>query len=111
MTTATRRPSPRRRAGTPAVSPAAPPHVPPALDWEVSTSWTCNGRQITPGTELSIAGESGRFRFVRHVRRPNGAEWIDVFGGRQGSESIRSFRPARVRTVHRILKTRANVRP
>jgi hypothetical protein len=85
-------------------------HVPPVLDWDVSETFTANGRHLEPGTEVSIRGESGRFRFVRHVRRPNGVEWLDFIGtdSKGHSAGWRSFRPSRVRTVHRLAKTRAN---
>jgi hypothetical protein len=72
------------------------------VDWEVTTSFTWNGRHIEPGTELSITGEPGaRFRFIQHVRTPT-AEWVDVAGGtkRSGIRN-RSFRPDRIKTVHR----------
>lgn len=101
-----RRPRPRRTA--PGEAPSAAVHVPLELDWVITTAWSYNGRHITPGAELSISGERGRFRFLRHVSRPNGAEWVDVIGGPQGAEAFRSFRPDRVRTVHRLAKTRAN---
>lgn len=80
--------------------------APRPADWVESDEVTINGRTVTPGTELSIRGERGRFRFLRHVARPGRAvEWIDVWGGPKGSEHLRSFRPDRVRTVHRIPTT------
>lgn len=69
--------------------------------WVVSETAIINGRHVHPGTELSVRGERGRFRFVKHViNTANGAEWISVIGGPQGAESWRDFRPGRVRTVH-----------
>lgn len=66
-----------------------------------------NGRNVEPGVEVKIQGETGRFVFRRHVLNPaNGKEWIDVFGGRKGEEQIRSFRPERITTVHRTRKAR-----
>lgn len=57
----------------------------PNDDWVQSEEYEANGRKIQRDTELSIEGESGRYRFRRHVRNPkNGAEWIDVVGGPQG---------------------------
>lgn len=82
----------------------AVPHVYPVLDWVITTEWSYNGRHVTPGTELKIKGERGRFRFIRHVARPNGSQWVDVIG----DCGFRAFRPDRIRTVHRINKTRAN---
>jgi hypothetical protein len=79
-------------------------------DWEVSTEVTINGRQVSPGTELQVSGERGRFRFIRQVTRPErGITWLDVWGGPKGSENLRAFRPERVRTVHRINRTDKNV--
>lgn len=96
-----------RRSAAPANSV---PHIAPVLDWEVSETFTANGRHIEKGTELSIEGESGRFLFLRHIRRPGGVEWIDVIGydTKGNSTGYRSFRPARIRRVHRINRTRAN---
>lgn len=71
-----------------------------------STTWTApSGRILTPGVELKIEGERGRFQFIRHVVSGD-AEWIDVLGGRVNHEKIRSFRPSRVATVHRLKKLR-----
>jgi hypothetical protein len=86
------------------------PHVPPVLDWEVSETYQHNGRHIDRGTELKIAGESGRFLFLKHVRRPSGIEWIDTihFDSKGASTGYHSFRPERIKTVHRLSKTRAN---
>lgn len=76
------------------------PIVPgPNADWEYVTELQINGRHVTPGTELKIDGERGRFRFVKLVR--NGEkEWIDVWGGPKRCESMRSFRLDRVKRVH-----------
>lgn len=73
---------------------------------EIVTTWKApTGRTLTPGMELSIEGVSGRFSFIRFV--DNGkVQWIDVFGGTSGHEKIRSFRPERVETVHRLKKMR-----
>lgn len=67
--------------------------------WKVSDELQINGRNVGPGTELKISGERGRFRFIKHVVNGD-KEWIDVWGGPKGAESIRSFRPDRVRRVH-----------
>lgn len=58
------------------------------------------GRHLEPGTEVSIKGERGRFRFVAHVVSDSGAEWIDVIGGSKGVRMFRSFRPDRIKVVH-----------
>lgn len=76
---------------------AAKPRPLPS-DWTVSEDITINGRHVTPGTELSVAGVRGRVAFVRHVRRDNGTEWVDAI--QPGRTGWRSFRPEQVRTVH-----------
>lgn len=62
--------------------------------------------RLVPGIELSISGESGRFRFKRTA--PDGA--ITCWGpiDRQQA-SCRSFRPDRIRTIHRKIKGRKAV--
>lgn len=86
----------RRRKRT---APLYPEH------WEVSEESVCNGRHLTPGTEVSIRGERGRFRFLRHVRNTtSGSEWVDLLQDKR----FRSFRPERIKTVHRINRTRGN---
>lgn len=73
--------------------------------WTISTEMQVHGRYVVPGTELSIQGERGRFRFQRYVLTPNGAAWIDVIGGPRGHSHWRCFRPGRIRTVHRLTRT------
>lgn len=68
-------------------------------DWVISDKIQINGRYVTPGTELSISGERGRYRFIQHVQTST-AEWIDVIGGPANYKAMRSFRPDRVRRVH-----------
>lgn len=80
----------------------AAPSAPPA-DYHVSESLTIHGRHVERGTELSIRGLRGRARFMRHVRRDNGAEWIDVI--QPDIAGWRSFRLDRVKTVHTRRKT------
>lgn len=88
--------------------PNSQPHVPPVLDWDVATEITVNGRQVSYGTELTITGEgTTRFVFVRRVTRPNGTEWIDVLETYKGTpQAYRSFRPDRIKTVHRTVRAR-----
>jgi hypothetical protein len=83
----------------------------PRIDdaWEVSTEIQINGRKVSPGTELRISNERGRFRFVKYVKTPDQTEWIDVWGGTKGGETWRSFRPDRVKTVHYKNKTVENL--
>lgn len=78
-------------------------HLP--ADWEEFTNAVVNGRHLEPGTEVSIRGERGRFRFVKRVRRANGTEWLDFWGGKKGCEQMRSFYPSRVKRVHRLKRT------
>jgi hypothetical protein len=77
------------------------PSVPcPNADWVYVTEIQINGRNVSAGTELKIAGERGRYRFIRQVTTDKGVEWIDVWGGPKGSEQWRSFRAEKVRRVH-----------
>jgi len=76
--------------------------------WVVSESCTVNGRNLVPGTEVSVRGQKGRFRFIKHVVNGD-KEWIDVMGGANEAQ-FRSFRPSQVRTVHRKNRTRANLK-
>lgn len=87
-----------------------PEHVRADRHWIVTDEIKVNGRVVNRDTEVKIKGEgSTRFAFRRHVLNPaNGAEWVDVMGGSNNSpETIRSFRPDRITTVHRIQKRRA----
>lgn len=75
--------------------------------WVVSEEFVIHGRHLVKGTEVSIKGERGRFRFIKHVYNPQtDTEWIDVVGGMSGHEMGRSFRPERVKVVHVKKKTR-----
>ena len=77
------------------------PDVPKPCDaWEILTEMQINGRNVTKGTELKIAGERGRFRFIKFVRTEAGVEWVDVHGGKKGAECLRSFRLHQIKTVH-----------
>lgn len=80
---------------------ASEPLIPrPNAEWEYKTEIQVHGRNITPGTELKIIGERGRYRFIRFVKNTNGAEWIDVWGGPKGAEQWRSFKLDRIKRVH-----------
>ena len=83
----------------------------PPPGWSISlTAVSPSGRHLEVGTEVSIRGERGRFRFMRHVvNHATGAEWMDFWGGPKHAYQWRSFRPDRIRTVHRVNKTDANV--
>ncbi|AVJ50816.1 hypothetical protein SEA_GEMMA_72 [Mycobacterium phage Gemma] len=69
-----------------------------------------NDRKLEPGTEVSIKGERGRFRFVKATTTSQGKTVLDFIGGPAGHEQWRSFYPERVETVHRIARTRANAK-
>jgi hypothetical protein len=77
----------------------------PCDAWNIETEIQINGRNVVKGTELKISGERGRFRFIKKVTTDKDVIWIDVYGGPKGAESIRSFRPERVKTVHSKNKT------
>lgn len=68
-----------------------------------------HGRELAPGTEVSIIGERGRFRFLGGTTTSAGQLVLDFIGGPDGHECWRSFYAARVRTVHRINRMRRNV--
>lgn len=76
--------------------------------WIVTNEIQVNGRTVSVGTELSIKGESGRFRFMKHVKTQT-AEWIDVVGGKKGYSTCRSFRVSQVKTVHWKNRTDKNI--
>jgi hypothetical protein len=78
---------------------------PPETVTRVSqTEITINGRSVTPNTEISIKGETGRFTF-RYSLRP---DEVTVWGGQTQYEKWRTFKIDRVRTVHRKPRLRKN---
>lgn len=84
--------------------------LPSPPDWEERDTAVIHGRTLTRGTEVSIIGERGRYRFLKQVDRPGrGLSWLDFWGGPKGSEQWRSFRADRVKRVHRINTTGANL--
>jgi len=78
--------------------------------WLVEYDIHLGRRHLTPGTEVKIQGERGRYRFIKRVTTPT-AQWLDFVGGPAGHASWRSFGEERVKTVHRIQTTRANNKP
>lgn len=81
----------------------------PSQNWTTSTSFiAASGRHLAPDTEVSIYGERGRYRFVRHVINSEGAEWLDFIGGPKGVIQYRSFRPDRIKRVHTKRTTMTN---
>jgi hypothetical protein len=75
--------------------------------WVVSTELMINNRHVARGTELSIRGERGRFRFIKHVVNGD-KEWIDVV---DKFKAIRSFRVEDVKRVHYKNKIRPSKKP
>jgi len=84
--------------------PAAP--KPNAL-WEIQTEMQIHGRHVKPGTELKIAGWTGRYRFVKYVKTENGKEWVDVIGGKP--ELFRSCSIEMIKRVHYKNQTYQNL--
>jgi len=76
----------------------------PSVSWEIKTELQVNGRLVQKGTELKIQGERGRFRFIQYVKTPT-SDWIDVWGGTNNHEQMRSFKLERIKTVHYKNKT------
>lgn len=76
--------------------------------WIISTEIQINGRNVTPGVELKISNERGRFRFMRQVVNRD-VTWIDVWGGPSGYECVRSFYPDQIVRVHYKNKTVDNL--
>lgn len=70
--------------------------------WIVSDECRINNKIVTPGTELSVRGERGRFKFLKHVINSE-HEWIDVLSS---AGQFRSFPLDKVKTVHRIKRLR-----
>lgn len=79
-------------------------HLPHPPGWVVSSECTIHGRHVEYNTELTIRGIRGRVVFRQHV--VNGDhEWIDVL---DANRHFRSVTLDRVKTVHRINRTRSN---
>jgi hypothetical protein len=75
-------------------------HTAPQLPPRLPEATLPGGRTVPVGAELSITGERGRF-VLRWVEA-NGD--LTCWGGPDGHAAWRTFRPARVRTVHRKLR-------
>lgn len=70
-------------------------------------TYDVNRRTLVPGeTEVKVRGESGIFRYVGLSTSQAGNVSLAFYGGAKGRETIRNFRPERVRTVHRKKKMR-----
>ncbi len=77
-------------------------------DWVTSDTIKVNGRIVEAGTELSIRGVRGRFKFIAHVKTST-TEWIDVVGGMAGYKHFRAFKPDQIKTVHYKKRLRENL--
>ena len=54
--------------------------------------------KMTKGDAVRVQGERGEWEFRSHcVNTQTGSEWLDVFGGEPGYETLRAFRIDRVR--------------
>lgn len=58
------------------------------------------GHALEPGTEVSIRGKRGRFRYLRATTTTEGQVVLDFIGGTVGRETWHSFYPDRVSRVH-----------
>ena len=81
-------------------------HVDPSASWTRADTTRVHGRILTAGSEVSIRGERGRHRFLESVTTDAGVHWLWFMG----PCGFRAFYPDRVRTVHRIAKTRENLK-
>lgn len=81
---------------------AIPPKPRPD-DWDIHTETQINGRNVSPGTELSFRGKRGRFRFIELVHSPRGS-WVTVAEPKQ--RNFRSFDLDLVKTIHTKKKSR-----
>lgn len=59
-----------------------------------------NGRPLERGTEVSIRGKRGRFKFLRVTHTGGGEPVLDFIGGTVGRETWHSFYPDRITNVH-----------
>lgn len=57
------------------------------------------------GDSVKVAGERGRWEFRSYcVNADTGSEWLDVFGGTPGCETIRAFKIERVSPLRKRRK-------
>lgn len=73
-------------------------------EWVIAHTCQINGRNVAPGTEISIQGQRGRFRFAELVEASTGT-WVTCFHV-DGSGGSRSFDVGKVKTVHTKAKGR-----
>ena len=62
-----------------------------------------DGRTVRLDGTVSVDGLTGRYRWLGRVCRDGS---LELFGGPEGRQQFRCVAPSRVRTVHRIDRTR-----
>ena len=76
-----------------------------AAGWVFADAYKIPGKryELTKGRELKVSGtpRGSRFRFHEAVVRPDGAVWLNVYGGASGRGQWHSFHPSRVTWVAR----------
>lgn len=65
-----------------------------------------NGRWLNIGSEVTIAGERGRFRYTGFSHTSEQKLVLHFVGGANGHEMMRSFYPERVKTIHNPKKAK-----
>ncbi|MFM8798704.1 MAG: hypothetical protein ACKODT_07085 [Fluviibacter sp.] len=59
-----------------------------------------NGRWLNIGSEVSVYGERGRFKYTGYTHSGAGKLILCFLGGKPGHELTRSFYAEKVKTVH-----------
>lgn len=55
---------------------------------------------LTKGDHVEVVGEIGSWSFLYHCTNTDtGSEWLDVYGGVPGTETVRAFHADRVKAV------------
>lgn len=58
--------------------------------------------ELSRGDKVKVAGERGRWEFRNYcVNADTGSEWLDVFGGTPGCETLRAFKIERVTPIRK----------
>jgi len=70
---------------------------------EQTTLFKIHNRILERNTEISITGESGRFKYL-YQNNSDGS--ITCYGGKTGHAMYRSFMPNRVKRIHSKKKLR-----
>jgi hypothetical protein len=76
-----------------------------AEGWVYADTYKIPGKryELVKGRDLKVEGtpRGSRFRFHEVVVRPDGAVWLNVYGGSHGKGQWHSFHPSRVTWVSR----------